>query len=174
MFIPNGLREIGLDPAKLYPDVSARPPPLGVGEARIRPIDDADKSGWSIKSLIPSFLRGKSAPPPQPPYSMSEEEQELEDALSPIHDSLEAQPVWWALEVMPLLNKYQTNDMKVVTEFDANWGGGRYIQRQSTTGVLVHRSVRMRMEAKDRDGNKYKPQASFEEAQRLGHVVWVD
>ena len=53
--------------------------------------------------------KSKTAPPP------TEEEEELQDALSPKYDQLKIQKAWWILELIPLRLRYQRGDNQWVS-----------------------------------------------------------
>ncbi|THU90422.1 hypothetical protein K435DRAFT_676075 [Dendrothele bispora CBS 962.96] len=158
MFTQDGLKEIGLDPECLYPTVKPRPPPLPVGDARLRSIPP------DVKSMLP--IRYSSD------YSIltSEEQMDLEDALAPIYDQLSLNWIWWILELLPLKQKFQKGDNSWATWFGWNLGRGRIIPKQKKQGVKVHRSVKARLEAEPEKGSKYAPKANV----NMDCVIWVD
>jgi hypothetical protein len=169
MFLADGLRKIGLDPASLYPIVQERPAVLPIGDdARIEYIPNSKAQG----RLQPVPV--SPANPPQAPLMMTEEEHELRDALAPIYDQLSLKPFWWILEMIPIRQHVQQSDNTWERGYKSNMGSGRRIPKQKKGVVKVHRSVKMRMEAHYPDGKKYKPKASFEKAIGLANVVWVD
>ncbi|KAG6867256.1 hypothetical protein C0993_005153 [Termitomyces sp. T159_Od127] len=151
IFISDGLRKVGLDPASLYPCVQKRPPPLPVGSAYIQNIPTATQQKVQLSSGV------------------SEEEHELLDALSPIYDQLSLVPIWWILELVPMRHHYQKSDDSWATTIYPNLGRGRLIPEQKTHVIKVHRSVKQRIEAQYPDGSKYKPKASLD----LGNVEWM-
>ncbi|RDB16517.1 hypothetical protein Hypma_002728 [Hypsizygus marmoreus] len=185
IFTTSGLRSLGLEPSSLFPVVLPRPGNLSAASTPIRTIP-------------------KSPPPPSIDLvlgSMSEEEHELLDATAPIFDQLSLAWFWWLLEYIPMRVRYQEADNTWTKEWKVNKGEGRHIPKQRKGVVKVHRSVRMRMEAggagkgnrgsedageeglimnawqRKKDGNgkgEYVPNASFEKALKLGHVIWVD
>lgn len=164
MFISNTLPPVGLDPASLYPFVTPRPPALsGVGmkiQSESIPPSNATDESDKVDDLIT--------------IERSQEEHELLDALSPIYDQLDLKWFWWLLEVIPFKQRWLTNDGSWETSARWNLGKGRPIPRQRTGIVKVHRSVKIRMEAEFEDGKKYVPKASFETAESLGQLVWID
>lgn len=81
------LRGIGMDPAALYPVVQERPEAL---------------------YLTPSLQIPDVAAPGAEP--LTEEEEDLADALSPIYDQLLLHKGWWPLEVFPIRHRIQTDD----------------------------------------------------------------
>ena len=109
MFDARSLRELGLDPARLFPQVLPRPPPLPVGIAKIQPVV---KSQRGADIIVQSFaVEGVLEPGGgEAAAAGMEEEEELRDTLSPVYDQLSIAPFWWILEVLPLKHKYQKGD----------------------------------------------------------------
>lgn len=62
--------------------------------------EDALASGLTVDEWL-QRLREQDAP-------LTEEEEDLADALSPIYDQLSLAKGWWSLEVVPLRQRYQT------------------------------------------------------------------
>ncbi|KAJ6537308.1 hypothetical protein DFH09DRAFT_1263481 [Mycena vulgaris] len=151
MFDCAGLKSIGLDPGSLYPDVAPRPPAFPVGNLRIR----------SIPSSKNNFQESDSAPTNGVPSVVprTEEELDLQDALSPVYDQLSSSWLWWILELLPLQQHYQRED-----------DTGRFIAKQKKSGIRVHRTVKTRLEALSEHGEKYTPKAAF----YLDRTTWVD
>ncbi|TFK33598.1 hypothetical protein BDQ12DRAFT_690919 [Crucibulum laeve] len=174
MFDAEGLRGIGLDPSTLYPFVTPRPPPLPVGDNKIRP-----RPAQPIPVRLTSRLRKqkKGVLPELPPAPVvqflgSEEHEELHDAMSPKYDQLSLKPMWWILEILPLNLRYQKGNNEWVSYIGrSNMGKPRFIPKQAKNGVKVHRSVKLRMEAEHErvKGKKYVPKAHL-------HVepTWID
>ncbi|RDX42988.1 hypothetical protein OH76DRAFT_1361801 [Lentinus brumalis] len=96
------------------------------------------------------------------PVSLNtEEDHEVRDALSPIYDQLDiAWMSWWPLELLPVTRKNKTDW--------PNMGKGRHVPKRHKP-FYVHRSVKLRMEAKDVVGGPYVPKAIFKH-----DPVWVD
>jgi hypothetical protein len=94
MFKAGALREVGMDPSRLYPHVLARPKALLLKEA--------DANRVSCKDGIVSVA--------EPGIILSEEEEDLADALSPINDQLSLSPIWWLLELLPMRQKCHRKD----------------------------------------------------------------
>jgi hypothetical protein len=139
MFNSSALQEeLGIDPSSLYPYVTPRPPPLPLspGTDRIRnppakeiPIRRAGNHFWKKKAPLPDHdaepepdmhtliesavkdAKSKMKPP------LSEEEEELNDALSPKYDQLKIQKAWWIIELIPLHLRYQRGDNQWVSYF---------------------------------------------------------
>ncbi|KAF9076899.1 hypothetical protein BDP27DRAFT_1312788 [Rhodocollybia butyracea] len=156
LFHADCLSSLGLNPDALWPEVHPRPPPLSVSGVHIKPIprSSAPTSGTATQSSV----------------FKTEEELELEDAMSPIYDQLKLVLPWWILEFIPVKNKYHNGKGSHKTEIGLNLGRARKIPRQKANGVKVHRSVKMRMDAGYEDGKKYTPRAKFD----FKHVTWVD
>ena len=175
MFMTDALRSVGLDPASLYPTVQTRPAPIPIGQARIQTIPSRAE-----RRLGAQAERDPNSDDTVPlltdtPSHKTEEECELDDALSPIYDQLAIKWwVWWVLEILPVSNRYQLANGKWEKKTRWNLGGARYIPKQKKGVVKVHRSVKMRMEAEYEDGRKYKPKASFARAIEHGNLIWVD
>lgn len=89
MFKADALREVGLDPSRLYPHVLPRP------EALL--LKQADPNRIGCKRDVVSFA--------DQGVVLTEEEEDLADALSPINDQLSLSPVWWLLELLPMRQK---------------------------------------------------------------------
>lgn len=94
MFKADGLREVGLDPSRLYPHVLPRPAALLLEQANPNRVDH--KNG-AVSVVEPSVI-------------LTEEEEDLADALSPINDQLLLSPVWWLLELLPMRQKCLRKD----------------------------------------------------------------
>ncbi|KAG2009454.1 hypothetical protein CC2G_012391 [Coprinopsis cinerea AmutBmut pab1-1] len=182
MFKSDRLYEIGLDPTTLYPFVTPRPPPLPITEehklrkhpAKEIPIRPQALLTKKKPQNLEALARASQAPA-GPMFLGSEEEEELRDALSPAYDQLRIQKAWWVLELMPLQLRYQRGDNQWVTYFASNLARPRFIPKQRTNGVKVHRSVKLRMEAEYEEekkrlkGKKYQPKAVL----RV-EPTWVD
>ena len=137
MFNSSALQEeLGMDPSSLYPYVTPRPPPLplspGINRIRSPPAkeipirarnylkkktplvnDDAEPEP-DMHTLIEKAMKdakSKVTPP------LSEEEEELHDALSPKYDQLKIQKAWWIVELIPLYLRYQRGDNQWVSYF---------------------------------------------------------
>ena len=94
MFKAGALREVGLDPSRLYPHVLPRPEALLLEQA------NPDRVGYkhgTISAVEPGVI-------------LTEEEEDLADALSPINDQLSLSPVWWLLELLPMRQKCLRKD----------------------------------------------------------------
>lgn len=169
MFDCEGLQALGLDPGALYPEVLPRPP-MALTTATLR-IQDIPKpiSGSPDETHLPNFA--------DVDYSAlykSEEDHDMLDLVSPIYDQLSLAPSWWLLEIWPMKDRHQNSDDSWASRLRFNLGRGRKIPKQKR-GVLVHRSVKMRMKALHSNGTKYVPKAlEFEQVVQAGNVQWVD
>lgn len=105
MFKADALREVGLDPSRLYPHVLSRPDPLS--------LKNADPNRICYNNGVVSAT--------DPGVIFNEEEEDLADALSPINDQLSLSPVWWLLELLPMRQKCLEEDgrweTKIKSEF---------------------------------------------------------
>ncbi|KAI9066492.1 hypothetical protein FKP32DRAFT_1601720 [Trametes sanguinea] len=139
------LKKIGLDPAALHPIVIDRPPPIE-----------------------PSSVHLETVAPPVP-YT-TEEEHEVRDALSPVYDQLDIAKYWWLLEFLPMKTRVQgpAPEYKEVRRKTINMGQGRVVPKRHTP-FYVHRSVKVRMEAKGLVGGPYTPKAHY-----VHEPIWVD
>lgn len=148
LFHSSAFKQIGLDPATLYPHVTERPQPV-YGNAP-KPNPDALGPGDTTTSQCD----------PECTFT-SEEQEDLNDALSPIYDQLRISWPWWILEIIPQRQQFQKDeDNKWDTETRANMGRGRHIPRQRHV-VKLHRSVKIRMEADGLPDGKYWPKAKL-------------
>jgi len=164
LFLVEGLRGIGLDPASLYPVVLPRPPPLN-------PIASALQVQRSSKPPVVNINANNNGEMDDLWDQRTEEEHELLDALSPIYDQLSLKWTWWLLELIPMKHRFQQSNNKWKSAIAWNLGHGRVIPRQNKDGVKVHRSVKIRMETEHEDGTKYVPKA---ENLKLDKIIWVE
>ena len=197
MFEAASLKEIGLDPATLYPFVLPRPPPCCVKQmehqVRRRPTNPIPvRLHAALKNKRHAEIHARHVISPAQ-FLGSEEEEELQDALSPAYDQLKLQRFWWLGEIIPLSLKYQRGNNEWVTRFgcvnqmwysfrwdiqdsgwsDCNLAQPRFIPKQVQHGVKIHRSVKLRMDAEHENekkkGKKYRPKADL----RV-EPTWVD
>ncbi|GLB43692.1 putative uncharacterized alpha/beta hydrolase domain (DUF2235) [Lyophyllum shimeji] len=144
---------IGMDPDCLYPIVRPRPPVVTAlsvpHEKEVKYLENVGTSRTLVD--VSDFV--------------SEEEEDLADALCPINDMLDIAKSWWILEYLPQKIKYQGDDDAWVKEFLINRGQGRIIPKQHE-GVKVHRTVKLRMEHANLT---YRPKAQWSV-----EPIWVD
>ena len=137
LFCTEYLREIGLDPASLYPFVAPRPPCLldhAKSQVIERPLPSKVSRLTSGLFAIGSFKAKKQKKKQKGDTGteeerdgeerrgggggirrratafISEEHEELRDALSPKYDQLKLKPFWWGLELIPVSMRYQRSD----------------------------------------------------------------
>jgi hypothetical protein len=138
MFNSSALQELGLDPSTLYPYVTPRPLPLPLspGTDRIRnpPAKEIPIRAYNhlkkkktlpayrdaepepdMHTLIEQSMKDAKSKTTQLLSLGSEEEEELQDALSPKYDQLKIQKAWWVLELIPLRLRYQRGDNQWVS-----------------------------------------------------------
>ncbi|KAF7293119.1 Zn(2)-C6 fungal-type domain-containing protein [Mycena kentingensis (nom. inval.)] len=147
IFHADTLRLAGLEPSTLYPRVLPRPPPPAM------PASIQTPTGTTAERTR-KFV--------------SEEEEDLVDALCPINDELKRVRAWWLLEWIPQQLRFQDHDKgdSWVKKLIIHRARGRHIPRQSTHGVKIHRTVKMRMDALG-----YEPRARL----KMGtEPEWVD
>ncbi|RXW23141.1 hypothetical protein EST38_g2693 [Candolleomyces aberdarensis] len=164
IFKVEGLRDLGMDPASLYPVVLPRPPPV-MPEPK-----DLIKRIPKVQPTI--LIHGDDASSDDDPFSrLSEEHHDLLDALSPKYDQLALKKTWWFGEFLPMTHRYQQSNNEWTKTFKWNMGQGRIIPRQKIQGAKIHRSVQARMEAAYEDGKKYVPKVANLD---MDKVIWVD
>lgn len=95
-FHSSALKKIGIDPASLYPIVQTRPALSSFKPTHKRGVTDATLVDADINEISDRTI--------------TEEDEDVKDALSPIYDQLAIKPAWWALEVLPLTQRYQRDD----------------------------------------------------------------
>ncbi|KAG6820254.1 hypothetical protein H0H93_003262 [Arthromyces matolae] len=173
MFNTEGLRTIGLDPATLYPFVLPRPPPrLDASTALL----EKRKEHGFFKRMAITFKRKPKAQPSaivttNDQSAIDEEMEDLKDAMSPLYDQLDIKLGWWLLEILPLNLRYQNGRNEWVNTFKSNMAHPRFIPKQHSNGVRVHRTVKLRMDAQPSHGHKskYKPKAHL-----AVEPTWID
>ena len=102
-------KQVGMDPARLYPHVFPRPPP--VFQAPSPPSSPGTPNSMT-KVPAPKVVTND---PTIVAYSdggdfVSEELEDLNDATCQIFDQLSLKRVWWALELIPQPLEYQHDD----------------------------------------------------------------
>ncbi|KAG7451929.1 uncharacterized protein BT62DRAFT_959841 [Guyanagaster necrorhizus] len=133
MFHRELLKNFGIEPSTLYPEVKPRPPP-------ITSLPPASESNGDV---------------------VCEETEDLRDALCPLYDQLSLVPAWWILELLPAKVRYQKKDDTWAKTLTLNGGRPRHIPRQKMQGIKVHRTVKLRIESEDVAGGKYVPKADW-------------
>jgi hypothetical protein len=193
-FHRESFKDIGLDPATLFPFVTPRPAALKPSASTVA---DVKAYTHSAEPTDATLTDEAQASPIAASTFKTEEDEELIDALSPIFDQLKLSRFWWILEILPLRHRAQNRDnmlwkphwqyvffpkflsslchsrVSVVVLLRANFGRPRRIPgpvRKRKEKIFVHRSVKTRMDADDLEGGKYEPQAKFEQFD----FEWVD
>ncbi|KIJ66604.1 hypothetical protein HYDPIDRAFT_86193 [Hydnomerulius pinastri MD-312] len=171
LFHRSMFKQIGMDPASLYPHVDPRPP--AIYQTPLPPSPPGTPN--SLKRLMVQAPQVIKNDPMIVVYSdggtfVNEEQEDLADALSPAYDQLSIAPYWWVLEVLPQKQHYQRDeDNSWAKDMTVNMGEGRHMPRQRQVGVKVHRSVKIRMEADGLGQGKYWPKAKLKV-----EPEWVD
>jgi hypothetical protein len=99
LFHRDAFKIVGLDPASLWPHVAHRPAPATAFAGAPPPRERKGMHRVGVNGThgaIDGFI--------------SEEEEDLADALSPINDMLRISPSWWILECVPQQIRFQTDD----------------------------------------------------------------
>lgn len=86
------------------------------------------------------------------------------DAVQPLDDELVRNPLWWILEIMPMMFSWQDGDGAWHKKIRINFGRGRTIYQHQPK---FHRSVQLRMADPTL---KYQPKATWEK----GKEIYVD
>ncbi|KZV61060.1 hypothetical protein PENSPDRAFT_678653 [Peniophora sp. CONT] len=191
---------IGINPKDLYPFVVPRPPGLEPTERLVKAMRHEDGSIKKDKKRDKKKKKDAVSDEKRPhahhshtqegtgmtlaeeiqadrgkiELEMTEEEEEIRDALCPMFDTLKLAKAWWILEVLPLRQGVQrpAPETGLVPKVIMNLGRPREIPR-SEGKLLVHRSVKFRMEAEGLTGGKYVPKA-FPKAAFPVEPTWVD
>ncbi len=120
IFKTETLREVGIDPNTLYPDVHSRPAAL-FDKVKSQVIETPTSTSLfeSIRNLFQSSeakkKKAKAEEEKKKEPFISEEEEELRDSLSPKFDQLKLVRFWWILEVLPVSMTYQKTSNKRVS-----------------------------------------------------------
>ncbi|KAJ7214996.1 hypothetical protein GGX14DRAFT_609977 [Mycena pura] len=132
LFHADMLRLVGLDHTTLHPHVLPRPAPL-----LQLPRESQHNTTQTSLPLVPAECDFRS-----------EEEEDLLDALTePVNDQLKHAKLWWILEILPQQLHFQDKANKWVKKLEVHLGRPRIIPRQSSQGVKMHRTVKIRMQA---------------------------
>ncbi|KIY46703.1 hypothetical protein FISHEDRAFT_46794 [Fistulina hepatica ATCC 64428] len=159
MFHSERLPEVGLEPATLWPSVIERPPAQDTSQLKWH-----ERPKRSLLQRLFSFGKGELV-------KGTEEIEERQDSLSPVYDQLYICKWWWLLEIIPFTSRYQNKLDEWVKRRRPNFGRAREIL-QTDEAFFVHRSVRMRMNARGPGGEKYIPRPKFHVP--FDNVQWVD
>jgi len=164
MFHKDTLPKVGLDPDTIFPHVLLPRPPMIFQDRNIhtipvpKPVVHEDDRKAVVYTDGGCFV--------------SEAEEDLADALSPMYDQLKQAKYWWILEMIPQKIRYQSSETdRMVSKITVNKGRPRYVAKQKQNGIKVHRSVQIRMNAEGIDGvkGKYLHRVNFKV-----EPTWVD
>ncbi len=171
--------DVGLDPDALYPFVHPRPPALAPSAAQVTQVKAAAHAAEPTDETLTEVEASSTADS----TFTSEEIEDVKDALSPIYDQLKESKLWWILEFIPM--RFGEQDRRsfsmehhwkyvfaltfiplltIWLSCRINLGSARNIPEpvsENGEKVLVHRSVKTRMEAEGLKGGKYVPKAEF-------------
>jgi len=119
LFHRDMFKQIGMDPATLYPHVLQRPPPLYESPRAVSVPGTPDSTAKALLLPRPKVVNGD---PTIVAYSdggdfVNEELEDLNDATCPMYDQLSASLAWWILEVIPQPLRYQNNDDEWISEY---------------------------------------------------------
>jgi len=174
-FYRESFKNVGLDPDTF---LDPRPPAIAPTPTRVAHVQAAAKAATKAAAHAPEPSDGTlveaQASLTAASSFRSEEDEELADALSRKYDQLELSKTWWILELLPMRHREQNReDYSLTYEWKLNLGRGRRVPApvsEKGEKVLVHRSVKTRMEAEGLPEGKYVPKAHFQ-----GHDhEWVD
>jgi len=118
MFKTESLREIGLDPGTVYPVVLPRPAAL-FDRVQAQVVEKPSSTPF-FKRVASVFRSAEEKNKDRETHAekrsaqlsafVSEEDEELRDALSPKYDQLKMKKFWWVLELLPVSIRYQKGD----------------------------------------------------------------
>ena len=187
-FYRESFKDIGLDPDTF---LDPRPPAITPTRALVAQVETAAHAPEPTDGTVVDYVQ---ASPTAASSFKSENDEELADALSPKYDQLALSKPWWILEFLPIRHREQdrkdyslsyewkyvcvsstilSHSHRVWPSRRLNLGHGRKVPAPVTDKgekVLVHRSVKTRMEAEGLPEGKYEPKAKF---QHLDYE-WVD
>lgn len=182
LFNRGSFKIVGMDPASLWPHVKERPESVTAFSGGPPPLE---RKGMHLVGVNGSLG--------QIDDFISEEEEDLGDALSDKNDMLKISPSWWILEFVPQKIRFQKDDNSWVRKlsyvlpnsiihlpklklidlaiYRINLGRGRVVPKQREEGIKIHRTVKLRMEMKKEKGKLYEPKAKL--ARGIA-PTWVD
>jgi len=173
-FYRETFKDIGLDPDTLDPFVKKRPSALVASTSAVAEANEAARHKHKAEPTDGTLVDEVQASPTAASSFKTEEEEELADALSPLFDQLKLSRSWWILEILPIKHRRQNrHDASWLPYWLVNWGRARKVPeliREKKEKIHVHRSVKIRMEAKGLKGGDYEPKAKFD----LADCEWVD
>ncbi|KAN0134402.1 Uncharacterized alpha/beta hydrolase domain (DUF2235) domain containing protein [Lactarius tabidus] len=148
-FHRESLKRLGLDPDALLDLCQPASAPSSAGVAK------ADAVSHVAKPTDGTLV------------DLTEENEELEDVRTETHDQLKKVKAWWILELLPtrFREQIQKDDQQFIWKhsWKMNLGQGRSVPkrvRDKKQKILVHRSVKTRMDIKELN---YEPKVNFRE-----------
>ena len=108
------LKTVGLDPSSLYPIVQPRHPPV----SSLADIGKRAPKFIGANTIAPETqdAAGSTVCVDMAAVALTEEEEDLIDALCPIYDQLVLNRAWWLVEILPLEHSVQRDDDSWTTE----------------------------------------------------------
>ena len=103
-FYRESFKEVGLDPDTF---LDPRPPALAPTATRVADIEAAARAAAHASEPSDGTLVEAQGSPTAASSFISEEDEELADALSPKYDQLELSKPWWILEFLPIRYREQ-------------------------------------------------------------------
>jgi hypothetical protein len=159
-FYRESFKEIGLDPATF---LDPRPPALTPTPALVA---QAEAAAHATEPSDGTLVEQAQASPTAASTFKTEEDEELADAVSEMYDQLSLSKPWWILEILPFRHREQNRrSYELKYQWKMNLGHARNVPepvREKGEKVLVHRSVKIRMDAEGLEGGKYEPKAKFD------------
>ncbi|KAL0959543.1 hypothetical protein HGRIS_011257 [Hohenbuehelia grisea] len=165
MFETDKLRELGLNPNKLWPQVAET--------YRARPDVSIDKTYTQgiANEILQDLMMGSETT-----EFTEEEKQEFLDAQSPIYDQLDISWGWKVLEWIPFTQETDLDGPRSAQQ--VNEGQGRLITEDSCPNVKikVHKSVKTRIIDAHVRGKDYDPKAFLRSGLNLESdtIEWID
>ena len=187
-FVPDSFKDVGLDPANFFPTLTQQPqapnPPASTAPDAKASAHAAEPTDATLVDETKISLTAAST-------FNSEEDEESEDALQPMHDQLKLFSPWWILEIIPFCRYVQNQKnwswephwryafpefssplyvthVGVVVPLRINIGRARQIPgpiRERKEIMYVHRSVQTMKKR-----GKYKPKVQFKHL----NFEWAD
>jgi hypothetical protein len=201
MFESEGLRELGMEPEALWPNVKARPKakdetgtnvesmhlmPIPPKEKKTKAEKDKAKHADAAKTSMESSLRNFSGsevfvpPPAVSKPRLSEEEHELRDALQPIYDQLSLAHYWWVLEFLPIKQSVYHHQHASwfsleawASWFGLNLGRARHIPHKNSKGKEWDGKVRIHRSVRMRMAARGVDKGKGKEGERYVPRAWA-
>ena len=106
-FLYESFKGIGLDPATLYPVVTPRPDPLNPFSSTVTELRASAHKVEAAEATLTDEAQDSQL---AASTFQSEEEEELADSISPIHDQSKLSWGWWINEIIPLHHHMQDRE----------------------------------------------------------------